>query len=95
MPAIFTIKVVPLVFLLAVIFTAMLNWPILLHFYDILTKLEHVKLGFVISIPIVLVAALNFVFMPFPALSVQAILRLAVCPQRHRQHHHAEISGAV
>ena len=65
MPVLFRIKLIPLVLLLAVVFAFLLNWPVLLHFYDILTHLEHVKIGFVISIPFVLVAALNFVFMPF------------------------------
>lgn len=65
MPVLFRMKVIPLILLLAVVFAFLLNWPVLLHFYDILTHLEHVKIGFVISIPFVLVAALNFVFMPF------------------------------
>lgn len=65
MPALFRMKVVPLVLLLAVVFTCLLNWPVLLHFYAILSQLEHVKLGFAISIPLVLIAALNVVFMPF------------------------------
>jgi len=65
MPVLFRIKLIPLVLLLAVFFAFILNWPVLLHFYDILTHLEHVKLGFAISIPFVLIAALNFVFMPF------------------------------
>lgn len=65
MPVLFRMKVIPLILLLAVVFTFLLNWPVLLHFYNILTHLEHVKIGFVISIPFVLVAALNFVFMPF------------------------------
>lgn len=65
MPVLFRMKVIPLVLLLAVVFAFLLNWPVLLHFYDILTHLQHVKIGFIISIPLVLVAALNFVFMPF------------------------------
>ncbi|PKQ75082.1 phosphoethanolamine transferase [Aeromonas sobria] len=59
------IRVVPFVLLLALVFSFLLNWPVLLHFYDILSNLEHFKVGFVISIPFLLVAALNFVFMPF------------------------------
>ena len=59
------IKVVPFILLLAFVFSFLLNWPVLLHFYDILSNLEHFKIGFVISIPFLLVAALNFVFMPF------------------------------
>ena len=49
MPVLFRMKVVPLVLLLAVVFAFLLNWPVLLHFYDILSHLEHVKIGFVIS----------------------------------------------
>ncbi|MGY3854804.1 MCR-3-related phosphoethanolamine--lipid A transferase [Aeromonas aquatilis] len=59
------IRVVPFILLLALVFSFLLNWPVLLHFYDILSNLEHFKVGFVISIPFLLVAALNFVFMPF------------------------------
>ncbi|WP_323892324.1 MCR-3-related phosphoethanolamine--lipid A transferase [Aeromonas veronii] len=59
------IKVVPFVLLLALVFAFLLNWPVLLHFYDILSNIEHFKIGFVVSIPFLLVAALNFVFMPF------------------------------
>ena len=65
MPSFLRIRIVPFVFLLAFIFAFLLNWPVLLHFYEILTQLEHFKIGFAISIHIVLVAALNFVFMPF------------------------------
>ncbi|WP_461605845.1 MCR-3-related phosphoethanolamine--lipid A transferase [Aeromonas allosaccharophila] len=59
------IKVVPFVLLLALVFAFLLNWPVLLHFHDILSNIEHFKIGFVVSIPFLLVAALNFVFMPF------------------------------
>ncbi|AUT41447.1 MULTISPECIES: phosphoethanolamine transferase [Aeromonas] len=59
------IKVVPFVLLVAFGFSLLQNWPILLHFADILLGLEHFKIGFAISIPIVLIAALNFVLMPF------------------------------
>ncbi|WP_323944361.1 MCR-3-related phosphoethanolamine--lipid A transferase [Aeromonas hydrophila] len=65
MPSFLRIRIVPFILLLAFIFAFLLNWPVLLHFYEILTQLEHFKIGFAISIPIVLVAALNFVFMPF------------------------------
>lgn len=65
MPFLIKIKIVPLVFLLAFYFSFMLNWRGVLHFYDILYKLEDFKLGFAISLPILLVAALNFVFVPF------------------------------
>ncbi|BBT80178.1 phosphoethanolamine transferase [Aeromonas veronii] len=65
MPSVVKIKIVPFILLLALVFAFLQNWPILLHFYEILANLEHFKLGFAISIPILLVAALNFVFMPF------------------------------
>ncbi|MFQ1928726.1 MCR-3-related phosphoethanolamine--lipid A transferase [Aeromonas veronii] len=65
MPSVVKIKIVPFILLLALVFAFLQNWPVLLHFYDILANLEHFKLGFAISIPILLVAALNFVFMPF------------------------------
>lgn len=51
--------------LLAGYFTLVLNIPILLHFYRILHALGEYRIGFVISIPLVLFAALLFVFMPF------------------------------
>ncbi|MGY4106781.1 phosphoethanolamine transferase [Aeromonas encheleia] len=59
------IRIVPFVLLIAFGFSILQNWPVLLHFVNILTSLEHFKIGFAISIPIVLVAALNFVLMPF------------------------------
>ncbi|MEH8116380.1 phosphoethanolamine--lipid A transferase [Aeromonas allosaccharophila] len=51
--------------LLVLFFALVLNWPIFLHFYTVLSALTHVKAGFAISIPLVLVAALNAVFIPF------------------------------
>ncbi|EKP0310022.1 phosphoethanolamine--lipid A transferase [Aeromonas veronii] len=51
--------------LLVLFFALVLNWPIFLHFYTVLSELSHVKAGFVISIPLVLIAALNAVFIPF------------------------------
>lgn len=51
--------------LLVLFFALVLNWPIFLHFYSVLSELSHVKAGFAISIPLVLVAALNAVFIPF------------------------------
>lgn len=59
------IKLVPFILLIAFSFSVLQNWPILLHFANILHSLEHFKIGFAISIPVVLVAALNFVLMPF------------------------------
>ncbi|MFB2865631.1 MCR-3-related phosphoethanolamine--lipid A transferase [Aeromonas sp. MdU4] len=72
MPSVVKIRVVPFILLLALVFAFLLNWPILLHFYEILSNLEHFKIGFAISIPVLLVAALNFVFMPF---SVRYLLK--------------------
>lgn len=54
-----------LTILLALYFTLIPNLPILLHFQRILSALGEYKLGFVISIPVLLLAALNFVFTPF------------------------------
>ncbi|MBL0480181.1 phosphoethanolamine transferase [Aeromonas veronii] len=51
--------------LLVLFFALVLNWPIFLHFYTVLSALPHVKAGFAISIPLVLIAALNAVFIPF------------------------------
>ncbi|WP_338454367.1 phosphoethanolamine--lipid A transferase [Aeromonas veronii] len=51
--------------LLVLFFVLVLNWPIFLHFYTVLSALTHVKAGFAISIPLVLIAALNAVFIPF------------------------------
>ncbi|WP_421179155.1 phosphoethanolamine transferase [Aeromonas enteropelogenes] len=65
MPFLMETRVIPFIALLAVVFACLFNWPIWLHLYDILSQLERVKTGFVISLPILLVAALNFVFVPF------------------------------
>lgn len=51
--------------LLVLFFALVLNWPIFLHFYTVLSALTHIKAGFAISIPLVLIAALNAVFIPF------------------------------
>ncbi|MER0510412.1 phosphoethanolamine--lipid A transferase [Aeromonas veronii] len=51
--------------LLVLFFALVLNWPVFLHFYTVLSDLTHVKAGFAISIPLVLIAALNAVFIPF------------------------------
>ncbi|PJG59969.1 phosphoethanolamine transferase [Aeromonas cavernicola] len=60
-----TLSVMKVNLLLVLLFTLVFNWPIFLHFYEILSQLEHVKLGFIISIPLVLMAALNAVLLPF------------------------------
>ena len=60
-----TLGVMKVNLLLVLLFALVFNWPIFLHFYRILTDLEHVKAGFALSIPFVLMAALNAVFLPF------------------------------
>ncbi|WP_429039827.1 phosphoethanolamine transferase [Aeromonas media] len=60
-----TLGVMKVNLLLVLLFALVFNWPIFLHFYRILTALEHVKAGFALSIPLVLIAALNAVFLPF------------------------------
>ncbi|MEW7864997.1 phosphoethanolamine transferase [Aeromonas diversa] len=57
--------------LLVLYFALVLNWPVLLHIADILQRLDHVKVGFLLSIPLLLVAALNLVFLPFSLRFVQ------------------------
>ncbi|MEG3135872.1 phosphoethanolamine--lipid A transferase [Rouxiella sp. T17] len=54
-----------LTLMLSLYFTFVVNLPILLHFYQILHALSAFKIGFALSIPLVLFAALNFVFTPF------------------------------
>lgn len=54
-----------LTLLLSLYFTFVVNFPILVHFYRILHGLSAFKMGFALSIPLVLFAALNVVFTPF------------------------------
>ncbi|KAB7897273.1 phosphoethanolamine--lipid A transferase [Rouxiella sp. S1S-2] len=54
-----------LTLLLSLYFTFVVNFPVLQHFYQILHALSAYKIGFALSIPVVLFAALNFVFTPF------------------------------
>jgi lipid A ethanolaminephosphotransferase len=54
-----------LTLLLTLYFTFVVNLPILLHFYRILHALPAYNLLFALTIPVVLFAALNFVFTPF------------------------------
>ncbi|WP_428776275.1 phosphoethanolamine transferase [Vibrio sp.] len=49
-------------FLLALFFVAIVNLPVYSALNDIFSKLDGVKLGFVISIPIFFLAAFNFLF---------------------------------
>ncbi|PSW05618.1 phosphoethanolamine transferase [Photobacterium lipolyticum] len=53
----------PLLF--AFYFTAVVNLPILVELNHILSELESVKIGFVLSIPIFFIAAFNFIFSLF------------------------------
>ncbi|MCD9491645.1 phosphoethanolamine--lipid A transferase [Photobacterium phosphoreum] len=50
---------------IAVYFGTVLNVPLWLAFYEILSKLERVNIGFVISLPIFIIAALNIIFQAF------------------------------
>ncbi|MGV8925585.1 MAG: phosphoethanolamine transferase [Ewingella sp.] len=54
-----------LTLLLSLYFVFVVNFPILLHFYRILHALPAFSIGFAITIPLVLFAALNFVFTLF------------------------------
>jgi lipid A ethanolaminephosphotransferase len=65
MPVLIRVRALTLVFALSLYFAFVLNFALLRHFYEILSALDDFSIGFVISIPIVLVAALNFVFIPF------------------------------
>lgn len=47
---------------LAVYYTFVVNIPVLTELYSILSRLESVKIGFVLSIPLFLLAAFNFIF---------------------------------
>jgi len=49
-------------FMVALYFVLVVNLPVYSAFYDIFSELEHVKIGFIISIPIFFLAAFNFLF---------------------------------
>lgn len=51
--------------LLACYFTAVVNLPILAELHHILSALQSVKIGFILSIPIFFIAAFNFIFSLF------------------------------
>ncbi|MGF1888539.1 phosphoethanolamine--lipid A transferase [Photobacterium profundum] len=51
-----------LIFILALYFTAVINVPVYSELNSILSNIDGVKVGFVISIPIFFLAALNFLF---------------------------------
>lgn len=81
MPVFFKIKIIPLILLLSLFFALILNYPLLQHLHSILTTLEHVQIGFVISIPFVLIAALNFLFTIFSFRFILKIFFLCYCFQ--------------
>lgn len=81
MPVFFKIKIIPLILLLSLFFALILNYPLLQHLHSILTTLEHVQIGFVISIPFVLIAALNFLFTIFSLRFILKIFFLCYCFQ--------------
>jgi lipid A ethanolaminephosphotransferase len=51
--------------LLVLLFALVFNWPIFLHFYRILSALEHVKAGLSSPFPWYWWRPLNAVFLPF------------------------------
>ncbi|BDH46223.1 phosphoethanolamine transferase [Salmonella enterica subsp. enterica serovar Choleraesuis] len=57
-------------------FTLVLNLPVLIHFWHILQAIGQYKIGFLLSIPVVLFSALTFVFMP---LSFRVVLKPVFC----------------
>ncbi|OSQ39047.1 hydrolase [Thalassospira mesophila] len=59
------VRALTFVFVLSLYFAFVLNFALLRHFYEILSALDNFSIGFAISIPLVLIAALNFVFIPF------------------------------
>ncbi|EHW13598.1 putative membrane protein [Escherichia coli DEC8A] len=46
-------------------FATLFNIPVWMHLFNIINNLDGVKLGFIISLPVFLISALNFVFTPF------------------------------
>ncbi len=66
------IHVLWLIFIVSITFAFVLNLPVLSHMNEILAGIPTVKLGFIVSMPFLLVAALNFVFIP---LSFKPILK--------------------
>lgn len=65
MPFWIKMPIVPLIFLLSLYFSFMLNWRVTLHFYEITFGFQPVDVDFVISFPVTLVAALNCLFILF------------------------------
>lgn len=56
------ISLISFTFMLAIYFTFIINIPILAELNSILSKLDNVKIGFIISLPIFFTAAFNFLF---------------------------------
>ncbi|EEX1269875.1 phosphoethanolamine transferase, partial [Escherichia coli] len=54
-----------LMLMIDVVFATLFNIPVWMHLFNIINNLDGVKLGFIISLPVFLISALNFVFTPF------------------------------
>ncbi len=59
------VSFISLPLILALYFALVVNFPILSELNSILSKLESVKIGFVLSIPLFFLAAFNFIFSLF------------------------------
>ncbi|MGL5948451.1 MAG: phosphoethanolamine transferase [Aeromonas sp.] len=95
MPTLLKLKPTAFIFSMALFFAALHNWPIFNHFHTILTQLGQFKLGFALSIPLLLIAALNVVFMPFALRWVSkpffAVLMLLSAPLSYSMLHYGVI----
>ncbi|MFB2862481.1 phosphoethanolamine transferase domain-containing protein [Aeromonas sp. MdU4] len=65
MPFWIKMPIVPLISLLSLYFSFMLNWRVTLHFYEITFGFQPIDVDFAISFPVILVAALNCLFILF------------------------------
>lgn len=65
-----------LMLMIDVVFATLFNIPVWMHLFNIINNLDGVKIGFIISLPVFLISALNFVFTPF---SFRYILKLFFC----------------
>ncbi|CAR09702.2 conserved hypothetical protein; putative membrane protein [Escherichia coli ED1a] len=54
-----------LMLMIDVVFATLFNIPVWMHLFNIINNLDGVKIGFIISLPVFLISALNFVFTPF------------------------------
>lgn len=64
MPSLPRIRIVSFVLLAAAAFTALQNWAFFRHLHQALSTLDHVNAGFVLSVPVFLVALLNLLLIP-------------------------------